>query len=103
MFIASLVEFAIPKTRMWQTHNAQLNNFEVASLRVSARATATIPSGLKKFGPIIGRHSRDWLQRCNQSRLSDWPRLHDLSNDEFPRRPAALQHGEIAAGVAGAE
>jgi len=41
MLIASLVEFAIPKTRMWQTHNAQLTNFEVASLRVSASATAT--------------------------------------------------------------
>jgi UDP-3-O-[3-hydroxymyristoyl] glucosamine N-acyltransferase len=54
MLIVSLVEFAIPKTRMWQTHNAQLTNFEVASLRVSASATATSPSGLRKFGPIVG-------------------------------------------------
>ena len=34
MFIASLVEFPIPKTPMWQRHNAQLANFDVTSLRV---------------------------------------------------------------------
>jgi hypothetical protein len=34
MFIASLVEFPIPKTPMWQQHNAQLANFDVTSLRV---------------------------------------------------------------------
>jgi hypothetical protein len=34
MFIASLVEFSIPKTPMWQKHNAQLANFDVTSLRV---------------------------------------------------------------------
>jgi hypothetical protein len=36
MFIASLVEFSIPKTPMWQTHNIQLANFDVTSLRVSS-------------------------------------------------------------------
>ena len=35
---ASLVEFAIAKPRMWQAHNAQLANFDVASSR--GRATA---------------------------------------------------------------
>jgi hypothetical protein len=34
MLIASLVEFSIPKTPMWQKHNAQLANFNVSSLRV---------------------------------------------------------------------
>jgi hypothetical protein len=34
MFIASLVEFSIPKTPMRQKHNAQLANFDVTSLRV---------------------------------------------------------------------
>jgi len=35
MFIASLIELAIAKTPMWQQHNAQLANFELASLRLS--------------------------------------------------------------------
>jgi hypothetical protein len=30
---------AIPKTRTWQRHNAQLANFDVASLRLMATAT----------------------------------------------------------------
>jgi len=34
MLIASLVECSIPKTPMWQRHNVQLANFDVASLRV---------------------------------------------------------------------
>jgi hypothetical protein len=34
MLIASLVEFSISKTPMWQTHNTQLANFDVTSLRV---------------------------------------------------------------------
>jgi hypothetical protein len=34
MLIASLVELSIPKTPMWQKHNAQLANFDVSSLRV---------------------------------------------------------------------
>jgi len=38
LLTVSLVEFAIAKLRMWQAHNAQLANFEVASLR--GRATA---------------------------------------------------------------
>jgi len=35
MLIASLVELAIAKTWMWHNHNAQLANFELASLRLS--------------------------------------------------------------------
>jgi hypothetical protein len=31
MLIASLVEFAFAKLRMWQTHNAQSANFDMAS------------------------------------------------------------------------
>jgi len=34
MLIASLIEFAIAKTRMRQKHNIQLANFDMASLRV---------------------------------------------------------------------
>ena len=34
MLIASLVELSIPKGPMWQRHNVQLANFDVASLRV---------------------------------------------------------------------
>jgi hypothetical protein len=34
MFIVSLVEFSIPKTRMWKRRNVQLANFDVTSLRV---------------------------------------------------------------------
>jgi hypothetical protein len=42
MLIASLVEFAIAKLRMWQTHNAQSANFDVASFAYSGyRCTAT--------------------------------------------------------------
>jgi hypothetical protein len=35
MLIASLIELAIAKTWMWHNHNAQLANFELASLRLS--------------------------------------------------------------------
>jgi hypothetical protein len=31
MLTASLVEFAIAKRRMWQTHNAQSANFDMTS------------------------------------------------------------------------
>ena len=34
MLIASLIESPIAKTRMWQKHNIQLANFDMASLRV---------------------------------------------------------------------
>ena len=34
MFIASLIELPIAKTRMWQKHNIQFANFDLASLRV---------------------------------------------------------------------
>jgi hypothetical protein len=34
MFIASLVEFPIPKAPMRRKHNTQLANFDVTSLRV---------------------------------------------------------------------
>jgi len=34
MFIASLIELLNAKTRMWQEHNIQLANFDMASLRV---------------------------------------------------------------------
>jgi hypothetical protein len=34
MLIASLIESSVPKTRMWQKHNSQLANFDLASLRV---------------------------------------------------------------------
>jgi hypothetical protein len=35
---ASLVEFGIAKRQMWQKHNAQSANFDVASLRVTRTA-----------------------------------------------------------------
>jgi hypothetical protein len=42
MLIASLVEFAFAKLRMWQTHNAQSANFDVASFAYSGyRCSAT--------------------------------------------------------------
>jgi hypothetical protein len=34
MLIASLIESSVPKTRMWQKHNIQLANFDMATLRV---------------------------------------------------------------------
>ena len=34
MLIASLIELPIAKTRMWQKHNIQLANFDMATLRV---------------------------------------------------------------------
>ena len=34
MFIASLIELPIAKTRMWQKHKIHLANFDKASLRV---------------------------------------------------------------------
>jgi len=34
MFVASLIELPIAKTRMWQKHNIQLANFDMASLRL---------------------------------------------------------------------
>ena len=35
MLIASLIELAIAKTWIWHNHNAQLANFELASLHLS--------------------------------------------------------------------
>jgi hypothetical protein len=37
MFIASLIESFVGKTRMWQKHNIQLANFDVTSLRIICR------------------------------------------------------------------
>jgi hypothetical protein len=34
MLIASLIEFPIAKTRMWQKHKIHVANFDKASLRV---------------------------------------------------------------------
>jgi hypothetical protein len=39
MLTDSLVEFATAKRRMWQTHNAHLANFDMASLPVMVTAT----------------------------------------------------------------
>jgi len=36
--IASLIEFSIPKTRMWQKHKSQLAKFDKSSLRVISQA-----------------------------------------------------------------
>ena len=39
MLIASLIEFPIAKTPMWQRHKVHLANFDKASLRVTGTAT----------------------------------------------------------------
>ena len=52
VLIASLIELAIAKTWIWHNHNAQLANFELASLRLS---------GL--LAPLLGylnENSRGW-------------------------------------------
>jgi hypothetical protein len=41
MLTSSLVEFAIAKRRMWQTHNAQSANFDMASFAYGYRYDAT--------------------------------------------------------------
>jgi len=53
MLIASLIESRIPKMRMWQKHNIQLANLDLASLRVI----------WFELGPLLGcRHSEMWIR-----------------------------------------
>src|SRR6266478_6621124 len=53
MFIASLVELPIAKTRMRQEHNSQIANFDMASLRVMGPASSScVPRFIHTQGRI---------------------------------------------------
>jgi len=57
VLIASLIELAIAKTRMRHNHNAQLVNFDLASLRLAGFVGPA-------FGPlVINEAGRNWQKR----------------------------------------
>ena len=74
MLIASLVEFAFPKPRMWQTHNAQLANFDMASFAYSGyRCIAT--GGFK----VVSSRERPLIGPCDHSKINVFKSLRLIS------------------------
>src|SRR5215472_8516313 len=73
MFAVSLVEFAIAKRRMRQTHNAHLANFDMASLRVTA--IVTTQQGDLKFSS----RKRPLIWRCDRSKINVFKSLRLVS------------------------
>ena len=60
MLTASLVEFAFAKLRMWQTHNAQSANFDVASFAYYSYRCGQQQADLK-FS--LGESATNWALR----------------------------------------
>jgi hypothetical protein len=78
--IASLIEFSIAKTRMWQRHNIQLANFDQATLRVIP-STSGPRSAWSRRDDVLMEISLGVSGNCPRGQLSrliaatlEWPR-----------------------------